>query len=77
MGINVIFFGQLEDLTGTDKIELNYQPDTNQLIAQILSKYPLLVNVSYTVAVDKVMIKQNTILNIGATVALLPPFSGG
>ena len=77
MSINVIFFGQLEDLTGTDKIQYQLQPDTNHLIAQMEIRYPRLVNASYTIAVNKVMIKQNTILNAGATVALLPPFSGG
>lgn len=77
MSINVIFFGHLEDLTGSDKIEYHLQPDTNHLIAQMELRYPRLVDASYTIAVNKVLIKQNTILNTGATVALLPPFSGG
>ncbi len=77
MSINVIFFGQLQDLTGVKTATCIYQSDTNQLIAAMESRYPALVDASYSVAVNKIMIQQNTVLNIDSTVALLPPFSGG
>ena len=77
MSINVIFFGQLAEYTGTESISYPLQIDTDCLLNKLMELYPSLSNVSYTVAVDKRVIKQNTILNIGATVALLPPFSGG
>ena len=77
MSINIIFFGQLAALTGTDKITCALIKDSDSLIKKLNLQYPLLVDTSFAIAVDKKVIKQNTILNIGATVALLPPFSGG
>jgi len=40
-------------------------------------KYPRLKTVQYAIAVNKEVIQQNTILDNDATVAILPPFSGG
>lgn len=77
MDISVLFFGQLAEFTGTDKLSCAPQKDTDSLMEQLKKQYPLLIDAAYVVAVNKLLIKQNTILNIGATVALLPPFSGG
>lgn len=77
MSIHVIFFGPLQELTGTNTITCSYQPDTNRLIAQMENKYPKLIDAAYSIAVNKTIINNNTLLNIDSTVALLPPFSGG
>lgn len=77
MKITVMIFGQLAELTDAAKLNFENVKDTNELIQQLQQKYPLFNKACYTIAVDKKIIKENTFLNPGATVALLPPFSGG
>ncbi|HVX27995.1 MAG TPA: MoaD/ThiS family protein [Parafilimonas sp.] len=70
-------FGQLVDLIGSNCIEVIDVNDTDKLIQQLQSKYPLLKNSKYRVAVNRNIIQSNTILKQDAEIALLPPFSGG
>lgn len=77
MPINVIIFGQLTDLIGTDSLAFENIDDTNQLVDKLTAAYPSLTSASYAIAVDKKNVKENTVLNNNSTVALLPPFSGG
>lgn len=70
-------FGQLVDLIGRNCIEVIDVNDTDKLIQQLQSKYPLLKNSKYKVAVNRNIIQSNTILKQDAEIALLPPFSGG
>ncbi len=70
-------FGQLVDLIGSNCIEVIDVNDTDKLIQQLQSKYPLLKNSKYKVAVNRNIIQSNTILKQDAEIALLPPFSGG
>lgn len=77
MPLNIIIFGQIADITGTNNITLENVADTNQLIEWLNSSYPSLGSAKYAIAVDKKIIKENTSLNNNNTIALLPPFSGG
>ena len=77
MPLNIIIFGQIADITGSNNIALENVADTNQLIEQLSSSYPSLASAKYAIAVDKKIIKENTPLNNNNTIALLPPFSGG
>ena len=77
MPLNIIIFGQIADITGTNNITLENVADTNQLIERLNSSYPSLGSAKYAIAVDKKVIKENTALNNNDTIALLPPFSGG
>jgi sulfur-carrier protein len=77
MQINVIVFGQLSEITGTDHLQIDNVNDTDQLEIKLKSTYPLLCDTKYLVAVEKQMITGNTPLKNNCTVALLPPFSGG
>jgi molybdopterin synthase sulfur carrier subunit len=51
--------------------------DTDGLIIALNENYPEFTRTKYVIAVDKQVIKENTVLNKKSTVALLPPFSGG
>ncbi|MDB5250355.1 MAG: thiamine protein [Segetibacter sp.] len=75
--MNIIVFGQIADITGTNSLTLENIGDTNQLVEQLTSAYPALSTAKYAIAVDKKIIKENTALNNNNTIALLPPFSGG
>ena len=70
-------FGQLAELTGSDNVMVEEAINTDELVQQLQQKYPSLIGAAYSIAVDKKLINDNTILNSSSTVALLPPFSGG
>lgn len=76
MSLKVIIFGKLADIAG-NSVSVNGVADTNSLVNELNKKYPGLVNAKYVIAVDKQIIKENTVLNNESVVALLPPFSGG
>ncbi len=76
MKINIIIFGQLCEVLG-EKLVMDNIADTESLRQELYKKFPALVNYKYVMAVNKKQITTNTVLNEGAVVALLPPFSGG
>lgn len=75
--LSILFFGQLTDLTGTNKIAIPGVKDTDELVQQLFKQYPSLQQASFVVAVDREIIKENTVLNEEAEIALLPPYAGG
>ena len=77
MKINILFFGQLTDITGTDSIEVKDLKDTNELMLFLNNSYPALEHSKYVLAVNTDVVSENTLLTSDCTVALLPPFSGG
>jgi molybdopterin converting factor small subunit len=77
MQVNILFFGQLTDITGTDKLQMNEVMDTFDLVVRLQQQFPALKDSKYIVAVDKKVISVNIMLSNNCTVALLPPFSGG
>jgi sulfur-carrier protein len=77
MDVQVMVFGQLTDITGSGLIGVENIPDTNSLLETLKKKYPKLAYTKFTIAVDKKVITENTILNQASTVVLMPPFSGG
>lgn len=77
MKATILFFGQLTDVTGTGTLQVNDITDTASLTHHLHHVYPGLDSRKYVIAVNNDLIQENTILNDNATVALLPPFSGG
>ena len=76
MTVNIIIFGRLTDIAGSS-LTLENVADTNNLVKELHILYPGLADAKYVIAVDKQLIKENTVLNKKSMVALLPPFSGG
>ena len=77
MQVHLTLFGQLADITGKAEMILLDIPDTETLIKTLNEMYPSLANVKYAMALNKKVIKENTILSGDNNIALLPPFSGG
>ena len=77
MALNVIIFGEIADITGTNNLTIDNINDTAHLVEHLTSLYPALTTAKYAIAVDKKIVKDNTALNNNSTIALLPPFSGG
>lgn len=76
MSLKIILFGKLADVAG-NSVAVNEVADTDDLVKALHKDYPALAQAKYIIAVDKQVIKENTILNNNSVVALLPPFSGG
>lgn len=77
MEINLLAFGQIAEITGKSTWKMTGIKDTNILIKNLEEQFPVLVKTNYSIAVNKKVIQENTILNDNDTIALLPPFSGG
>ena len=75
--IEVIFFGQLTDATGVSSMMVEEVANTDMLINLMKLRYPSLESSKYMVAVNNIMVTENTILTPGSKVAFMPPFSGG
>ena len=77
MEIQVLFFGSLVDATAVSFSKMFGAKDTDSLQQLLYNSYPTLQSCKYFIAVNQIMIQQNTQLKNGDTVALMPPFSGG
>ncbi len=75
--MEILLFGQLTDITKTASLQMEFAADTDTLICALQRKFPDLQTATFVVAVNGQIIQQNTILDAGMKVALLPPFSGG
>lgn len=77
MKITILAFGQVAGITG-NKLALDEEVhDSDSLNTLLHQRYPTLSSLTYLLAVDKEIVTSNTLLKENATVALLPPFSGG
>lgn len=77
MEINILAFGQVSDITRKAEFKLTEVKTTEELNTKLIEQFPELSSIKYAIAVNKKIVKENTILNNEDTVALLPPFSGG
>jgi molybdopterin synthase sulfur carrier subunit len=77
VSMNIKIFGQLYDIIGSHSFEMDDVASTDELIKKLQSKYPLLKDSKFKIAVNRNIIQSNTALQHDAEIALLPPFSGG
>lgn len=77
MGIKILIFGQLTDIIGINELTVQDIKSTDEINKYLNERYPALPLTKYSMAVNKIIIQQNTLLKDGDSVALLPPFSGG
>lgn len=75
--IHVKFFGLLSEIVGATTLEVKDIVDTNSLIKKLRIDFPKLSDRKFLVSVNKQIISDNKVVNIGDEVAMLPPFSGG
>jgi len=74
--INILPFGQIAEITGDETFQLT-AADTDEIQLLLAQRFPALLRKHYVIAVDKVIVKSNTLLHPNSVIALLPPFSGG
>jgi len=75
--LNIMVFGQLEDITGSSVITVDNVSDTEMLLQKLYTQYPSLKEKKFLIAVDKKIINGKTEIGEKTDIALLPPFSGG
>ncbi|HRD43543.1 MAG TPA: MoaD/ThiS family protein [Ferruginibacter sp.] len=77
MKINILSFGQVAEALKANQLLLTDMDNTDRVLSYLLTAYPQLQTMEFTLAVNKQLIHGNTALKDDDTLALLPPFSGG
>lgn len=75
--MEILFFGQLLDLTGVSSVQLSGIPNLDALQKELHQRYPGLSGKTYRFAVGNKLVEGNIPLDDADKIALLPPFSGG
>ncbi|MBK7690977.1 MAG: MoaD/ThiS family protein [Bacteroidetes bacterium] len=75
--IKILLFGNLVEIVGGCELTFPYVADTETLIEALYAKYENLRAQTFSIAVNKSIILENTKIENRDEVALLPPFSGG
>jgi molybdopterin synthase sulfur carrier subunit len=77
MKIELLFFGQLTDITGTTVVMLDHMSDTDTLKHHDFEMYPSLQQAKLLIAVNNKLVTENEVIPEGAKIAFMPPYSGG
>lgn len=75
--MKILFFASIAEATGTEQIDINGVATVSELKTLLQSKFPSLITMNYSVAVNQQISHINDQLSEQDEVALLPPFSGG
>lgn len=77
MSVKVNFFGVLSEVTGEPFILLNDCAHLQGLMHKLYAIYPALNGYKFITCIDTRISEGDEALEAGATINLLPPFSGG
>ena len=77
MEIKILGFGQISDIFGKSGLVTSGQKNTEELIYELIKKFPELKNTKFSIALNNKIVNEKTDLKENDVVALLPPFSGG
>ena len=77
MEIQLISFGKIAEFLENQHMEVSDINDTDQLRRYLESSFPQLATMKYKVAVNKILVQENTLIKNNDSVAIMPPFSGG
>ncbi len=75
--MTVLTFGVVTEIIGQSNFTVEDVPSTEELTKKLEVQFPRLKSINYAIAVNKQIVQSPTSLDSNATVALLPPFSGG
>lgn len=77
MTIEVLFFGQLTDITGCSSLTMENPGAVIELKKQVLGRYPALSQSKFVIAVNNKMSNEDELITDNSKIAFMPPFSGG
>lgn len=75
--MTVLAFGMVAEIIGKTRFTVDGIASTEALKQKLEQEFPGLKAINVAIAVNKKMVSVPTPLHEDATVALLPPFSGG
>ena len=75
--IQIKAFGMVAEKIGKGIIEIENPGSTEDLKKKLFAQFPALKSMKFSLAVNKKIVSEDSVLASGAEVALLPPFSGG
>ncbi len=74
--VKVLYFGAALEMTGRAEEEIG-AGDTASLRRDILDRYPAMKELTFRMAVNRVLLKEESLLKENDIIAILPPFEGG
>lgn len=74
--MEVLLFGIIAEKAGRERMTIA-ATSMPELREQLLKEMPFLASLSYAIAVDRHLLKDDRSLNGNEEIALLPPFAGG
>ena len=77
MEIKIISFGKIAEMVTAQQLMIDEITGSDALKEHLESVFPELKNTKYKIAVNKQIVQGNINIPTGATIALMPPFSGG
>jgi molybdopterin converting factor small subunit len=77
MEMELLYFGQLTDITGCTSQQMSLVTDTDTLRKLLFELYPRLQQVKFMIAINNKLVSGNEPIPEDARIALMPPFSGG
>lgn len=77
MEIEIISFGQIAEFIKHQKIDISGITDTENFKQYIENQFPALKSMKYKLALNKNIVQENMEIKNPATIAIMPPFSGG
>lgn len=77
MELNIISFGKIAEFIKTQTINIEALENTDQIKVYLERHYPGLAEIKYILALNNTLIQGKTEIKEGATIAIMPPFSGG
>jgi len=75
--IKVLFFGSISEASGRTEEFVELEGNLDELTGLIKEKYPSLIEIRHSLAVNQEIMTGDARLNDGDEVAFLPPFAGG
>lgn len=75
--IRIVAFGMITEVLSYQERSWKWVSDTDALRADLIGTFPELTNLPFVIAVDMEVSHGNQPISPGATIALLPPYSGG
>ncbi len=74
--VSVLYFGTAQEIAGKAAEEFS-AGDTATLRRQILERYPAMKALSFRMALNRSLLREEALLGENDIIAILPPFQGG
>ncbi len=75
--LKILFFGNLAEIVGTHELIFPHSKDTDSLVKDLCAEYGALADQMFSIAINRKVVSENSLISNRDEVALLPPFSGG